>query len=119
MGKSPTEPKDELHFQPDLVIVAMCENVAELATDEARDKFAVAFAKLLSVLKEHGQPTIFVRSSFWPHEVKDGILRKASAEAGITFVDISELGRDKSNAGLSTTVPLLSTVSRGLCHGRV
>ncbi|MDP1798443.1 MAG: SGNH/GDSL hydrolase family protein, partial [Planctomycetaceae bacterium] len=93
--------KDELHFQADLVIVAIGENVAELANDEARDKFAAAFAKLLSVLKDHGQPTIFVRSSFWPHEIKDGLLRKASAEAGITFVDISKLGRDKSNAASS------------------
>ncbi len=95
------ELKDELHFQADLVVVAIGENVAELANDEARDKFAAAFAKLLSVLKDHGQPTIFVRSSFWPHEIKDGLLRKASAEAGITFVDISKLGRDKSNAASS------------------
>lgn len=93
--------KDELHFQADLVIVAIGENVAELANDEARDKFAVAFAKLLSILKEHGQPTIFVRSSFWPHEIKDGILRKASADAEITFVDIAKLGRDQSNAASS------------------
>ena len=95
------ELKAELDFHPDLVIVAIGENVAELANEEARDKFAAAFAKLLSVLKEHGQPTIFVRSSFWPHEIKDGILRKASANAGITFVDIVKVGRDPSNAARS------------------
>ncbi len=95
------ELKEALHFQPDLVIVAIGENVAELTTDEARDKFAAAFANLLSILKEHGQPTIFVRSSFWPHEVKDGILRKASVDAGVTFVDIAKVGRDKSNAASS------------------
>jgi hypothetical protein len=93
--------KDELHFHADLVIVAIGENVAELANEEAREKFAVAFAKLLSALKQHGQPTIFVRSSFWPHEVKDGILRKASTDAGVTFVDIAKLVRDKSNAASS------------------
>jgi len=93
--------KDELHFQADLVIVAIGENVAELANDEARDKFAAAFANLLSILKEHGQPTIFVRSSFWPHPVKDDILRKASADAYVTFVDIATIGRDPSNAARS------------------
>ncbi len=96
-----TNLRDELHFQPDLVIVAIGENVAELADAEARDKFAAAFARLLSILKEHGQPTIFVRSSFWPHPVKDDILRKASVEAGVTFVDIAKIGRDPSNAASS------------------
>ena len=90
--------KEELSFNADVVIVAIGENVSEPVTDEARANFAAAFARLLAALKQHGPPAIFVRSSFWPNETKDGLMRKASADAGITFVDIAKLGRDKENA---------------------
>lgn len=90
--------KEELLFNADLVIVAIGENVAEPATEEARGKFAAAFARLLSALQKHGQPAIFVRSSFWPNQTKDDIMRKVSADASVTFVDIAKIGRDKSNA---------------------
>ncbi len=90
--------KGELEFSADMVVVAIGENVPQPETDEARAKFAAAFARLLATLKEHGAPVIFVRSSFWPEGVKDGIMRKAAAEAGATFVDIAALGGDASNA---------------------
>ncbi|QDS90669.1 hypothetical protein EC9_48830 [Rosistilla ulvae] len=35
--------------------------------------------------------------SFWPSPAKDDIMRRASADAGATFIDISALGSDKSN----------------------
>lgn len=95
------ELKEELHFNADLVIVAIGENVAEPATEEARGKFATAFARLLTALKQHGQPAIFVRSSFWPNQTKDDLMRRASADASVTFVDIAKVGRDKSNAASS------------------
>lgn len=83
------ELKEELAFGADLVVVAVGENVAEPVAAADREKFAAAFSGLLGVLRKHGQPAVFVRSSFWPHPVKDGIMRKASADAGVTFVDIS------------------------------
>ena len=83
------ELKAELAFGADLVVVAVGENVADPVEAGDRAKFAAAFSGLLGVLRKHGQPAIFVRSSFWPHPVKDGIMRKASADAGVTFVDIS------------------------------
>lgn len=88
----------ELDFQADIVIVAIGENVSELTTDEARMKYAAAYARLLSEIKRHGQPTIFVRSSFWPNAAKDEAMRKASLDAGTTFVDIAKLGGDPTNA---------------------
>ncbi|WP_417745661.1 hypothetical protein [Rosistilla oblonga] len=56
-----------------------------------------AFARLLAELKRHGDPVIFVRSSFWPDPTKDGIMRRATADAGATFIDITTLGQDMSN----------------------
>lgn len=93
--------KPELEFSADIVIVAIGENVPDPADDDAKAKFAAAFARLLAALKEHGKPAIFVRSSFWPHAVKDGILQKAATNADATFVDIGALGRDPANAANS------------------
>ena len=90
--------KAALEFRADIVVLAIGENVPEPATDDARAKFAAAFARLLAGLKQDGQPAIFVRSSFWPDAVKDDIMRQASADAGAMFVDIAALGRDDSNA---------------------
>lgn len=89
--------KEELDFQADLVIVAIGENVTAPATDEAKAAFAEAFAQLLAALQQHGDPVIFVRSSFWPNPTKDGIMRQTSADAGAIFIDISKLGHDQSN----------------------
>ena len=92
------ELKTELEFNADMVVVAIGENVPDPATAEAQAKFAEAFGRLLAALTERAKPAIFVRSSFWPRAVKDGIMQKASAEAGATFVDIAALGRDAANA---------------------
>ena len=90
--------KPELEFNADIVIVAIGENVPDPADNVAKAKFATAFARLLTTLRQSGKPAIFVRSSFWPHAVKDDILRNASADSGATLVDIGVLGRDPANA---------------------
>ena len=92
------ELQGDREFGANLVIIAIGENVAELATDEARATYAAAFAKLLAELKQPRGPAIFVRSSFWPHALKDEIMRKAANDAGETFVDIAKLSADKSLA---------------------
>jgi lysophospholipase L1-like esterase len=93
--------KPELDFNADIVIVAIGENTTEPKTEDERAKFAMAFARLLEELRTHGQPAVFVRSSFWPNTTKDSFMRKASTDAGATFVDITALGFDKSNAANS------------------
>lgn len=95
------ELKEPLEFEADLIILAIGENVPELTTVDARANYAAAYARLLAELKRHGKPTIFGRSSFWPNAAKDDIMRKASAEASVTFVDIAALGRDEANAARS------------------
>lgn len=54
-------------------------------------------ANLLSELKKHGQPTLFVRSQFWQDVEKDQLMKQACADAGGIFVDISHLGLDAAN----------------------
>jgi lysophospholipase L1-like esterase len=93
--------KEELAFEPDVVILAIGENAAAPKTDDESTRFAKAVADLLAELKRHGRPTIFVRSQFWPEKEKDQLLKTACTDAEGIFVDISKLGHDPSNAARS------------------
>ena len=93
--------KDELALKPDVVVVAIGENVPELATDEAKAKYAAAFGRLLSTLEANSHPAIFVRSQFWANPTKDEIMKRVSAEHGVTFIDAGALGREPANAARS------------------
>lgn len=93
--------KEELAFEADVVILAIGENAPSPATEEARQQFATALNELLTHLQQHGKPTLFVRSQFWPDPTKDKLLKEACQNAGGIFVDISRLGADPSNAARS------------------
>lgn len=84
-----------------IVIVAIGENVSEWTTDDAKMKYAAAFDRLLTELRQHGKPAIFVRSSFWANPAKDDIMRAASSDAAVTFVDLKALDRDEANMARS------------------
>lgn len=85
------EMKTQLAFKPDVVIVAVGENTATLSTTKMQMEYAAAFGNLLSTFKANDNPTVFVRSCFWPDPIKDGIMRRVAAEAGMVFVDQSSL----------------------------
>jgi hypothetical protein len=89
--------KKEFAFKADLVIVAIGENVPNPATAEAKAALQTGVDKLLNKLKEHGNPVIVVRSSFWASAAKDAILEKACAKVGGIFVDNRALGKDEKN----------------------
>lgn len=93
--------KAELAFEPQLVIIAIGENVPALATDEARSKYQAAFARLLSTLKKHGNPVIVARSSFWADPAKDNGMEQASSAAGAVFLKIGDLGKNRENYATS------------------
>lgn len=89
--------KEALAFEADLIVIAIGENVAALATDAAKAKYSAAFSGLLAELKQHGRPTILVRSQFWANPAKDEIMKKVCAGAGGIFVDNSKLGGDETH----------------------
>lgn len=93
--------KEELAFQADLIILAIGENSGSPKTDAERARFAAALRDLLTELKQHGAPTIFVRSEFWPDAEKDKLLKEACSDAGGVFVDLSSLGGDPTYAASS------------------
>jgi hypothetical protein len=89
--------KELFAFGPDLVVLAIGENVPELVSDEAKVQFKAAVMKILSCALAKRHPLIVVRSSFWANPAKDEILRQASREAGVLFVDASPIGREAAN----------------------
>lgn len=86
-----------LEFQPDLVVLAIGENVPRPKTDADRALLAEKTTQLLSLLRGRSNPTILVRSCFWANDAKDAALREACRNAGGIFVDISALCKDEAN----------------------
>ena len=86
-----------IDFKPDLLILAIGENVPELASPEAETQFYESVDKLLRAFQKDGGPTIIVRSGFWPSSNKDACLKRAADDVGATFIDISELAKNEAN----------------------
>lgn len=84
-------------FKADLIILAIGENVGALTNAAAKATFRASLVRLLTALKQGGEPVICVRSCFWASKAKDELLQQACAEVGGVFVDISALGRDEAN----------------------
>lgn len=84
-------------FKPTVLILAIGENVPNPQTPEAQEAFLKALKTALDLFKENGNPKLFVRSSFWPHQVKDKIMQEACDYYGGTFVNIGALAKDEKN----------------------
>ncbi len=91
------EMKELFDFDPDLVILAIGENVPELGTEEARAQFKAGVMNILRAVLAKRHPMIVVRSCFWPDAVKDQLLKEAGQEANTIFVDAGLLGRNPLN----------------------
>jgi hypothetical protein len=84
-------------FRADTVILCIGENVPKLATQAEQERFKGAVQQLLALVKGEGSLALYVRSSFWPDGVKDGILKQVCLELGGTFVEISRLAAEEKN----------------------
>ena len=93
--------KEELALKPDVVIMAIGENVPALETEEAQAQYREAFVRLLGTLNENSHPVILVRSSFWANPVKDDLMKQAAEQTGAIYVNVGGLGRDPANAARS------------------
>ncbi len=88
-------------FDPDLVVLAIGENVPALDSDQAKAQFKTGVLNILRAVLARRHPMIIVRSSFWPDADKDDILRHACQDANAIFVDAGPLGRESTNAARS------------------
>jgi len=90
--------KDCFEFDPDLVVLAIGENVPALGSGDAGAKFKAGVLGILRCALARRHPLVVVRSCFWADAGKDRVLREACEEAGGIFVDAGPLGRDAANA---------------------
>ena len=84
-------------FAPDLVVLAIGENVSALSTEEQKTQFKAAVMRIFNGVLTQSQPIIAVRSCFWADAAKDLALSQVCQQAGGLFVDIGALGADESN----------------------
>jgi hypothetical protein len=93
--------RDLFAFDPDLVVLAIGENVPALDSDEAKAQFKIGVLNLLRCALAKRHPLVVVRSGFWADAAKDLKLREACQEAGGIFGDAGPLGREAANAARS------------------
>lgn len=89
--------QDAFAFDPDLVILAIGENVPALETEEAKAQFKAGVMSILRCVLAKRRPMLVVRSCFWANAAKDEVLGQACSEAGGIFVNAGPLGQDAAN----------------------
>jgi lysophospholipase L1-like esterase len=93
--------KDLFAFDPDLVVLAIGENVPALGTENDKARFKAGVMKILQGALARRHPLVVVRSSFWADAAKDQVLRQACQEADALFVDAGPIGKDAANVARS------------------
>lgn len=93
--------KDFFAFDPDLVVLAIGENVPALGSDDAKAQFKAGVMRILACALAKRHPLLVVRSCFGPDPAKDEVLRQACHEAGGIFVDAGPLGQVEANLARS------------------
>lgn len=85
--------KEFLDWQPDIVVMAIGENIENLDTVAKETAFATSFRDLLSAFKKKSNPAIFVRSRFIrPNPVQDRIMKQCCEAVGGVFVSMDSAG---------------------------
>jgi hypothetical protein len=93
--------KDLFAFDPDLVVLAIGENVPALGSEDAKAKFKTGVMSILRCALARRHPLVVVRGCFWEDAAKDQVLRQACQEADAIFVNAGPLGREAANAARS------------------
>ena len=93
--------QDLFAFDPDLVVLAIGENVPALDSDEAKAQFKAGVLSILRCALAKRHPLVVVRSCFWADAAKDQMLGEACQETGGILVNAGPLGQDAANAARS------------------
>jgi hypothetical protein len=88
-------------FRPTLIVLAIGENMAPLATDDAEQRLYAAVCQLLEELTRDQPATVVVRSGFWRNPRRDRALASAACATRALYVDCGDLGAVPDNAARS------------------
>jgi len=92
------EMKDLFAFDPDLVILAIGENVPELSSDATIAQFKDGVRRIVKGVLARRRPMVVVRTCFWANAAKDQALGQVCQEVNGILVDAGPLGQDGANA---------------------
>jgi uncharacterized protein len=93
--------KDLFAFDPDLVVLAIGENVPALDSENAKAQFRAGVMNILRCALAKRHALVLVRSCFWAEAAKDQVLKEACREASGIFVNAGPLGQEPANAARS------------------
>jgi len=93
--------KDFFASDPDLVVLAIGENVPALGSENDKTRFKAGLMKILRCALARRHPLVVVRSCFWADATKDQMLSQACQEADAIFVNAGPLGKDAANVARS------------------
>ena len=92
--------QDLVDFNPDYLVIALGENVADLPTQEERLAFRKAFKTLLGkFMRGRAKPNTVVRGVFWPNAWKDEMMAHAASDFALPFVK-ADIAKDESMMAL-------------------
>ncbi len=81
-----------LSFKPELIVIAIGENIAAWPDDAARKQFESEFIALVNRIHDPKHPEhTFLRTCFWANNAKDSMIQAVAKATNSTFVDIHEL----------------------------
>jgi len=87
-----------LEMKPDVFILGIGENTPDQETEEGRRLFLAKVTEMLTLIRDECHPLIVVRSTFWPREWLDNLLRQACESVGGVYVDIRGLSKEENFA---------------------
>lgn len=86
--------KPYLDFQPDVIVLRMCENVP----GDQRAAFAEGYNRLIGLLNPSGSAAVFCTGAFWSAPDVDKMIQNAADSRGATFLSLVELQEDRYRA---------------------
>ena len=86
--------QQDLSFQPDVVVIAIGENLGSYDATVFREKF-LAYCQGFANLSP--KPTMLIRAPFWDNSAVAAIEQAVAEEVGAKFINVGDIGADVSN----------------------
>lgn len=101
---SMTNLAEAVAFDPQVLVIALGENVSDLKTDNDREDYRQAFRRLCGCFLDgkRTKPITAVRGVFWPNAAKDAAMASAAGDYALPFVKadvFAEPGMSAKDAG--------------------
>lgn len=90
----------EIAWKPEIVVIALGENVPDLMTDGEKELFQSKMEALAGKFKVGNTPIIVMRGTFWSNPVKNSLIQAAASSVGAAFVSTSDLGDADENKAI-------------------